>query len=171
LASFYNLKYNEEINAHYETFHTVTWSKTVTEAMVASRSKQSLVNIFILISIPISFICTIICHGLICFTYLFTFLVSVLIMFLIFQHFFKFISRRFLQNQCKMLLKCEETGFSYMCKIESSKQPDENGIFLKRIGEGWCKFKDQHNLRVGDNMRFEMSFYPYVLKVWIERRK
>ncbi|KAK2379071.1 hypothetical protein QL285_066910 [Trifolium repens] len=120
--------YNEEINAHYETFHTVTWSKTVTEAMVSSRSRQSL-------------------------------------------HFFKFISRRFLQNQYKMLLKCEDTGFSYMCKLESSKQPDEHGIFLKRIGEGWYKFKDQHHLRVGDNLRFEMSFYPYVLKVWIERKK
>jgi hypothetical protein len=58
-----------------------------------------------------------------------------------------------------------------MCKVESSKTPDENGIFLKRIGEGWYKFKDEHNLRVGDNLRFEMSFYPYVLKVWIERKK
>ncbi|WJX73059.1 hypothetical protein P8452_56882 [Trifolium repens] len=82
-------------------------------------------------------------------------------------HFMKYISRRFLQNQHIMLLKCEETGFKYMCKVESSKTPDENGIFLKRIGEGWYKFKDEHNLRVGDNLRFEMSFYPYVLKLLV----
>ncbi|KAK2409927.1 replication protein A 70 kDa DNA-binding subunit C [Trifolium repens] len=120
--------YNEDVNAHYETFHTVTWSKTVTESMAAYRSKQSL-------------------------------------------HFMKFICRRFLQNQHIMLLKCEETGFSYMCKVESSKKADEHGVFLKRIGEGWYKFRDEHKLKVGDNLWFEMSFYPYVLKVWIDRKK
>jgi hypothetical protein len=70
-----------------------------------------------------------------------------------------------------MLLKCEETGFSYMCKVESSKKADEHGVFLKRIGEGWYKFRDEHKLKVGDNLWFEMSFYPYVLKVWIDRKK
>jgi hypothetical protein len=48
-------KYNEEINAQYETFHTVTWSKTVTESMVAYRSKQSLVINFKLICILLSY--------------------------------------------------------------------------------------------------------------------
>jgi hypothetical protein len=64
-----------------------------------------------------------------------------------------------------------ETGFSYPCKIESSKEADKNGIYLKRIGEGWYKFKDEHDMKPGDFLRFELSFYPYILTVRNKRKK
>ncbi|WJX73179.1 hypothetical protein P8452_56989 [Trifolium repens] len=80
------------------------------------------------------------------------------------------ISKTLLDGKDKLLLRCDETDSTYVCKVNSSKEVDNLGFYQKSLSKGWYQFLTQHKPQPGDILRFELSSHPWKLDVTIERR-
>jgi hypothetical protein len=71
----------------------------------------------------------------------------------------------------QLLLECDQTNSTYLCKMNSSKEVDNLGFHQKSLSKGWYQFMTEHKPQPGDILRFELSSHPWKLDVKIERQR
>jgi hypothetical protein len=74
-----------------------------------------------------------------------------------------------LDGKDELLLKCDQTNSTYLCKIHTSKEVENLGFHQKRLSKGWYQFMTEHKPQPGDILRFELSSHPWKLGVKIQR--